>query len=238
MSKGLDLSERLTIWLRFILDDCLPPVLRDRRWFFLPLVRLYAPRLDVDFKVKAPEMTDEEFRQAYERRYPTEFSAMTPRTTAFVVDRLVGDSVLEVGCGGGEISMACARTGRRVMATDIAQGNLDALAARVKGESRIETRQADLQRLPFDDRSYDTTVCLHVLEHVRDLPGAIAELKRVTRRRLLIIVPRERYHRYTANYHLTFFGGPEQLLLALKIPGAECRVIDNSLCFAGDMEAE
>ena len=233
--KTLPLPESLTNWLRFFLDECLPPILRDRRWFYVPLVRIYSPKLDVDFKVRAPTMSDDEFREAYERLYPMTSSDMTRATTQFVLEHLVGDSVLEVGCGGGDVAVACAEQGHRVMATDLAEGNLEALRARKVNGGSVETRWADAEELPFADASFDTTVCLHVLEHVRDLTRAMSELKRVTRKRLVIIVPKERYHRYSANYHLHFFGGPEQLLLALNIPDADCVVIDQALCFSGDI---
>lgn len=39
---------------------------------------------------------------------------------------------------------------------------------------------ADALRLPFGDRSIDLIVCFHVLEHIPDDTGAIAEMHRVT----------------------------------------------------------
>jgi ubiquinone/menaquinone biosynthesis C-methylase UbiE len=230
------LAKSLRNWLRFVLDECLPAVLRDQRWFYGPLLRICFPKVDIDFKRKAPLMTNQQFRDAYERLYPMDSSDMTPRTTAFVMEHLRGKSLLEVGCGDGAIALRCAQSGYEVMATDLTQGNLDAVRAKAGRQGTLSTRQADVEQLPFDDHSFDTTICLHVLEHVRNLPRAVAELKRVTRKRLIVIVPRERYHRYTANYHLQFFGGPEQLQLAMSIPGANCTVLDQCLCYLGDLE--
>lgn len=50
---------------------------------------------------------------------------------------------------------------------------------------------ADLQRLPFPDGSYDLVVCSHVLEHVPDDRAAMRELRRIcsSRGRVLIMVP-------------------------------------------------
>lgn len=50
---------------------------------------------------------------------------------------------------------------------------------------------ADLTDLPFADNSFDVAVCSHVLEHVPDDRGAMAELRRVLRPggRALLLVP-------------------------------------------------
>lgn len=50
---------------------------------------------------------------------------------------------------------------------------------------------ADVRELPFDDRSFDVVVALDLLEHVpqADRPQALRELRRVTRRRLVVGCP-------------------------------------------------
>ncbi len=51
--------------------------------------------------------------------------------------------------------------------------------------------QADMQRLPFADGTFDGIFCLHVLEHVPDDRAGIAELRRVLRPggEAVIVVP-------------------------------------------------
>jgi hypothetical protein len=63
--------------------------------------------------------------------------------------------------------------------------------------------------------------CFHTLEHTRDLRAAIAELKRVARRQLIVIVPRQRSFFYTLDLHLQFFETPEALAEAM---GGEGRI--------------
>jgi SAM-dependent methyltransferase len=46
-------------------------------------------------------------------------------------------------------------------------------------DSPLATVQGDVTDLPFDDRSFDLILCLHVLEHVQDDRAAMAELFRV-----------------------------------------------------------
>ena len=49
----------------------------------------------------------------------------------------------------------------------------------------------DIQNLSFPDKSFDIVLCQQVLEHVVDPVKALYELKRVTRRQLIITVPYE-----------------------------------------------
>ena len=229
-------SPKVAFLIRFMLDQCLPPVLRERRWFYIPIMKCYNSKLDPDFKLKAPLMSKAEYTRAYAALVPMRETDLTRNMNAFVLANLLGDDVLEVGCGNGEVSLACAERAHKVIATDLVDGNLAQVRRAAQARRlEIDTRVADVERLPFEDDSFDTTLCLHTLEHVVDLPAAVSELKRVTKQRLLIVVPKERYYRYTCNYHVHFFGGAEQLILTLGIRAASCRTIDGALCYVGDL---
>ena len=65
--------------------------------------------------------------------------------------------------------------------------------------------QGSLDGLPFPDGSFDTVICAHVLEHVRDFDRALAELLRTARERVVIVLPRQREYRYTADLHIRYF---------------------------------
>src|SRR4029077_5826717 len=100
---------------------------------------------------------------------------------------------------------------------------------------RVNVAVANIETLPFADKSFDTTLCAHTLEHVRDFDKAVGELVRVTRQRLLVIVPCQRYYRYTIDYHLHFFPEPEQLVLRMKLPGYHCEKVTGDLCYYADL---
>ena len=57
--------------------------------------------------------------------------------------------------------------------------------------ARVGYAAADACRLPFAADSFDSTYCVAVLQHIRDLSGALGEIARVTRPggRMLIVEP-------------------------------------------------
>jgi len=79
----------------------------------------------------------------------------------------------------------------------------------------IEFVSGWVENLPFPDKSFDTVICTHVIEHILDYRDAIAELRRIARRRLIIVVPREREGIYTFNPHFNFFPYTHSFLRAM-----------------------
>ena len=69
----------------------------------------------------------------------------------------------------------------------------------------IDFRAVNIEDLPFIDSAFDTVVCTHTLEHVLDIERAISELRRVAKKRLIIVVPKQRPYKYTFDLHIHFF---------------------------------
>lgn len=95
--------------------------------------------------------------------------------------------------------------------------------------------RASVEHLPFPDKSMDVVTCFHTLEHVGNLRAATEELIRVARRRLLIIVPRQGYARYTLDLHLHFWYSAEHLRGALGLVNAEGVVLGGDIALCVDM---
>jgi 2-polyprenyl-6-hydroxyphenyl methylase / 3-demethylubiquinone-9 3-methyltransferase len=90
---------------------------------------------------------------------------------------LHGRLVLDAGCGGGLVARELAAAGATVVGLDRSRGSLG-VATRAAGP-RFRPAQGRLERLPFADGVFDAVVAADVLEHVPDLPAAVAELARV-----------------------------------------------------------
>jgi SAM-dependent methyltransferase len=102
------------------------------------------------------------------------------------------ESVLDVGCGEGVLTAEwAARLGdRRIVGIDLEDPKLQAeWAARTR--SNLEFRAEEATRLSFADGEFDLAAAIEVLEHVPEPEATLAEMARVSRRRLLVSVPRE-----------------------------------------------
>lgn len=87
-------------------------------------------------------------------------------------------TVLEVGVGTGVTAHMLRRVGVRVTTLD--------------AESSLSPDLlADVRDIPAADGAFDVTCCCQVLEHLpwQDFPSAISELRRVTRKRLVLSLP-------------------------------------------------
>jgi 2-polyprenyl-6-hydroxyphenyl methylase / 3-demethylubiquinone-9 3-methyltransferase len=107
--------------------------------------------------------------------------AMNPVRLDFYLDALgaAPGRVLDAGCGGGLVARGLAEAGARVVGVDRLPACL--LVARRAVPARFQPAVGQLERLPFADDIFDVVVAADVLEHVPDLPAAVAELARVLR---------------------------------------------------------
>jgi ubiquinone/menaquinone biosynthesis C-methylase UbiE len=94
---------------------------------------------------------------------------------------LAGRSLLDYGCGHGMAAVVLARRGARVTAFDLSPGYLAEAHVRARANDvAVAFVQADGERLPFADGSFDRVWGNAVLHHL-DLPKAARELFRVLR---------------------------------------------------------
>jgi SAM-dependent methyltransferase len=106
-----------------------------------------------------------------------------------------GKRILDVGCGTGtaEVSLARLRLSQiHLFGVDIVVDRVRHAYAVTRGiNARVGYAAADACRLPFAEASFDSTYCVAVLQHIRDLSGALVELARVTRPggRVLVVEP-------------------------------------------------
>lgn len=135
-------------------------------------------------------------------------------------------SVLEVGCGTGSVLAQLSSGGfaRHYCGIDMA----DPEAHRDEGAKDVDLRRYDGVRIPFDDGAFDLVVSTHVVEHVPDPRGFIAELSRVASGDIYIEVPCELTVRANRRAlqpsvdtgHINLYT-PESFLLLLQTSGLE-----------------
>lgn len=85
-----------------------------------------------------------------------------------------GSSILEIGAGTGEQAAYFSRRGFAVKAIDLP-------TSEYSRHRVFEVEDYDGRHIPFPDASFDVVFSSNVLEHIPDLPGMLAEMRRVLR---------------------------------------------------------
>jgi ubiquinone/menaquinone biosynthesis C-methylase UbiE len=96
----------------------------------------------------------------------------------------VGDHVLDVGCGTGDDVRALKQIvgpGGLAVGLDSSLTMIDAARQRSKGQTGVEFRIGDAQRLDFADAAFDACRTDRVLQHLSDPGQAVNEMVRVLR---------------------------------------------------------
>jgi 2-polyprenyl-3-methyl-5-hydroxy-6-metoxy-1,4-benzoquinol methylase len=109
---------------------------------------------------------------------------------AFLLDHVApGERVLDLGCGDGAFAAALLGAGCEVTMADVAQEALRRARARAPGA--VAVALAEGAPLPFAEDAFDVVWAGEVLEHVADVVGLLAEVRRVLRwdGRLLVTTP-------------------------------------------------
>jgi SAM-dependent methyltransferase len=197
-----DISRSRVLTLNRLLDDWVPPKLRDSRPFRWIARRLYhSTAIDInEFKSRAFYLSRTEhnaFYAALDERFPGGDTDLTPPSLQGVMAAVVGDSVLDIACGDGLLLDALA-------ARWFAVGGDVFLSAKARARGR-PLLEVSIEELPFADAAFDTVVSTHTLEHVQHLAATLDELRRVARRRLIVVVPNQRPYQVTFNPHIHFF---------------------------------
>src|SRR5690554_593084 len=203
--------------INFIINDVLPPVLRDSR-LMAPLFWLAFGRekaaLFMRFRDHADGMTEADFAQVYRETAACDLKKDADISTV-LLQRVVSEckgaaQIIDVGCGRGRLALALAAHDFSVLGLDLGRTcpvGLDGRYLIARSES-----------LPIADNAIDVAVCAHVLEHIPDVFTAMSELRRVSKRKIIIVLPVERPYRFGFNLHVWFFPYRLSVLQVLRPP--------------------
>ncbi len=100
---------------------------------------------------------------------------------AEVAPGVAAKQVLDLGCGAGHASFAAAAVAGEVTAYDLSAEMLAVVrgAAAERGLTNLRTEQGAAERLPFADASFCAVITRMSAHHWRDVPAALAEIRRV-----------------------------------------------------------
>lgn len=118
---------------------------------------------------------------------PTDAAHYGPFLPSEAELRLLGDvrgqRILELGCGGGQCSIAFARAGAHAVGLDLSDAQVD-FARQLAAAERlpVEFVQGDAADLrPFADASFDLVFSAYALQYIEPVAHCLAEVARVLR---------------------------------------------------------
>jgi SAM-dependent methyltransferase len=231
------MNRTITNSIRYVMDNLMPPAIRDTNWFMYPFFYIWFKgkkvRLYMDFKDIAYGLTEEEFSEIYRNLDCLAYDRPTDMNMAsikFLVANLDKDAktLLDVGCGRGFLlNYIAEHTSLKTTGCD--------LYDKVETLKHSDYKKGTIYKLPFEDNAFDIVTCSHTIEHLRTLPEAINELKRVAKKQLIIATPCQRYYFYTMDLHLNFYPIASYLQKEIGIDQNICKNIQGDWVYIGTL---
>jgi ubiquinone/menaquinone biosynthesis C-methylase UbiE len=100
-----------------------------------------------------------------------------------LIQKRAGSEILDIGCGIGVNSIELNKRGFRCVGIETDEMLVEA------AKKNIEAYHMKAEGLHFADKCFDTVIMVEVLEHIENPEAALSEIKRVTRKNLILSVP-------------------------------------------------
>jgi ubiquinone/menaquinone biosynthesis C-methylase UbiE len=232
------LKREFTNVIRHIMDEWIPPVIRDSRWFMYPFFYFAYRGKNIaevmDFKRKVYSFTPEEYDRFYNGLDTISRNRETDLNKAcldFILDRIDSgaQSLIDVGCGNGLLlrEIHQRHPHLKLAGIDIKEKVQDA------AQRCFEFVRGDIEKLPFADKSFDVVTCSHVIEHLLHPEKCLAEFLRVAKKQLFIVTPKQRFFYYTLDEHVNFFPYQEKLTSLIPLTEYHCENLDGDWAYEG-----
>lgn len=217
------------------MDEFLPPVVRDSYWFMYPVFFILYKGRDIKrkmhFKTLAYSLPEHDMNALYNEVDIISRNRKTDLTESNIkyVLNCIGDgqTILDAGCGKGYLLSRIKQAYPNSMPEGLDLNN------QLEYEG-IRFTSGSLTSLPFPDNAFDIVICTHTIEHIIPIDKAIAELSRITRRKLIVITPCQRYFYYTLDGHINFFYKKEELIRHFSFNKFVCLKLDGDWIYAGE----
>lgn len=106
------------------------------------------------------------------------------------VKKLRSESILDVGAGEGFMLEMLRKhnIGKKLEGIEYMD---EALQFAKELHPKVKIKKGNIYELPYKDNTFDLIICTEVLEHLEEPEKALTELKRVTKKYLILSVPNE-----------------------------------------------
>jgi ubiquinone/menaquinone biosynthesis C-methylase UbiE len=223
--------------IRYVMDEWIPPVIRDSRWFMYPFFyfayRGRNIREVMDFKSRVYSFTPADYDRFYNNLNTISRNRVTDLNTPglnFILDHIdpAAETLIDVGSGNGFLlkQIHARHPKLKLWGFDIKDkdDNAKGIYDYVKG---------NIERMPFADKSFDVVTCSHTVEHLVDLEKCISELVRIARKQIFIVTPCQRYYYYTLDEHVNFFPFKEKLTSVIPLTDFTCEKLKGDWAYLG-----
>jgi len=203
--------------IRFILEEFIPPIIRDSLIFKYIVKYFYrSDKLHENLKENILNYTKKNYLEYYSAM--PEINGKTDNSEdciKVIIKQVLPNNIIDVGCGRGYLLERLRKENPKykLFGTEI---YLSRTLEEKKIKYNFKTIKTDILSIDKIKKIYDTVICTHVLEHILDIRAAYKKLKKICKQRLIIIVPKERPYKYTFNGHLHFFPYEWSLINTLR----------------------
>jgi len=130
-----------------------------------------------------------------------------------ITDNLSPKKIIDVGCGNGFLLKTISNKNFQLYASDI---KIHSSTKKDFKDLKIKFKEENILDMKYKSNSFDTVICTHTLEHLLDIKGAYEKLLKITKKKLIIVVPQERPYKYTFNGHIHFFPYASSFINAIR----------------------
>ena len=192
--------------IRFVLEELLPPILRDSFIFKLIVKKLYRnDKTHQNLKYNILNISKKKYKKYYENMPQIHNNSdLSNKCIDEILRYIKPRSIIDVGCGNGFLLKKIRDKNKSVELNGTEIVITKEIKKKLKTQ-KIKIYEKSIENLNGFKKKYDTVICSHVLEHVLDINLAYTNLKKICKKRVIIVVPRERPYEYTFNGHIHFF---------------------------------